>query len=220
MRPYPAPQYPALPTETPASINSPTDSFEYVRRVVMIPMRDGIKLHTEIADSLHSRHRRAPFFGLAENRDTQQRVQHPRKGQNAQEVHALDPEPGDGNQHTRQRRPDHSAGVHTGVIERQSVRQVVVGHELRDPRLAGGHHHREAHALEGRADQQVPVLDPIEREALAEELLLSIDGAERDVVDQAWLTEIRRREADFAAGKTGAKPVEQVIDRLTGGQAR
>jgi putative CocE/NonD family hydrolase len=44
----PASQYPALPSETPASINSPTDSFEYVRRVVMIPMRDGIKLHTVI----------------------------------------------------------------------------------------------------------------------------------------------------------------------------
>jgi uncharacterized protein len=42
------PQYPAYPSETPASVNLPTDSFEYVRRVVMIPMRDGIKLHTVI----------------------------------------------------------------------------------------------------------------------------------------------------------------------------
>src|SRR5450755_4572808 len=42
------PQYPALPSETPASVNSPTDSFEYERRVVMIPMRDGVKLHTVI----------------------------------------------------------------------------------------------------------------------------------------------------------------------------
>jgi putative CocE/NonD family hydrolase len=43
-----SPQYPAYPSETPASVNSPTDSFEYVRRVVMIPMRDGVKLYTVI----------------------------------------------------------------------------------------------------------------------------------------------------------------------------
>jgi uncharacterized protein len=42
------PQYPAYPSETPASVNPPTDTFEYVRRVVMIPMRDGIKLYTVI----------------------------------------------------------------------------------------------------------------------------------------------------------------------------
>jgi len=41
-------QYPALPSETPAALDSPRDSFEYERRVVMIPMRDGIKLHTVI----------------------------------------------------------------------------------------------------------------------------------------------------------------------------
>src|SRR5271165_4532077 len=40
--------YPALPSETPASFQTVTDSFEYVRRVVMIPMRDGVKLHTVI----------------------------------------------------------------------------------------------------------------------------------------------------------------------------
>src|SRR5205085_8390198 len=43
-----SPQYPALPSETPAKFVSKTDSFEYVRRDVMIPMRDGIKLHTVI----------------------------------------------------------------------------------------------------------------------------------------------------------------------------
>jgi len=42
------PQYPAFPSETPAVLNSPGDGFEYVRRVVMVPMRDGIKLHTVI----------------------------------------------------------------------------------------------------------------------------------------------------------------------------
>jgi len=43
-----APQYPALPSETPARFVPKTDSFDYVRRDVMIPMRDGIKLHTVI----------------------------------------------------------------------------------------------------------------------------------------------------------------------------
>ena len=44
----PAPQYPALPSEIPAKFEPVTDSFDYVRRDVMIPMRDGVKLHTVI----------------------------------------------------------------------------------------------------------------------------------------------------------------------------
>src|SRR5262252_2434771 len=42
----PAPQYPALPSETPAKLDPVTDTFDYVKREVMIPMRDGVKLHT------------------------------------------------------------------------------------------------------------------------------------------------------------------------------
>jgi uncharacterized protein len=41
-------QYPNYPSETPANFQPPTDSFDYVRRDVMIPMRDGVKLHTVI----------------------------------------------------------------------------------------------------------------------------------------------------------------------------
>src|SRR6266567_4536497 len=37
-----------LPSETPAQFTPVTDSFDYSRREVMIPMRDGIKLHTVI----------------------------------------------------------------------------------------------------------------------------------------------------------------------------
>jgi putative CocE/NonD family hydrolase len=44
----PPPQYPDYPSETPASFTPVTDSFDYERRVVMIPMRDGVKLHTVI----------------------------------------------------------------------------------------------------------------------------------------------------------------------------
>jgi uncharacterized protein len=40
--------YPALPSETPSKFVPVTTSFDYIRRDVMIPMRDGVKLHTVI----------------------------------------------------------------------------------------------------------------------------------------------------------------------------
>jgi putative CocE/NonD family hydrolase len=43
-----APQYPALPSETPAEFTPPNAGFNYVKRTVMIPMRDGTKLNTII----------------------------------------------------------------------------------------------------------------------------------------------------------------------------
>ena len=43
-----APKYPAFPSETPQTFTPVTGSFDYVRRVAMIPMRDGVKLHTVI----------------------------------------------------------------------------------------------------------------------------------------------------------------------------
>jgi putative CocE/NonD family hydrolase len=46
--PPPAAQSPGLPSESPAKIVPVTSSFDYVRREVMIPMRDGVKLHTVI----------------------------------------------------------------------------------------------------------------------------------------------------------------------------
>jgi putative CocE/NonD family hydrolase len=45
-RPAAAPS--RLPSETPAHFKPVTDSFDYARRDVMIPMRDGVKLHTVI----------------------------------------------------------------------------------------------------------------------------------------------------------------------------
>ncbi len=41
-------QYPDYPSETPAKFTPDTTSFDFTRRDVMIPMRDGVKLHTEI----------------------------------------------------------------------------------------------------------------------------------------------------------------------------
>jgi len=43
-----AQQAASLPSETPEKLQSVTDSFDYVKRDVMIPMRDGVKLHTVI----------------------------------------------------------------------------------------------------------------------------------------------------------------------------
>ena len=41
-------QYPNYPSETPDKFHPATSSFDYERRIVMIPMRDGVKLHTVI----------------------------------------------------------------------------------------------------------------------------------------------------------------------------
>lgn len=41
-------QTPTLPNETPTKFEPTNDGFDYVRREVMIPMRDGVKLHTVI----------------------------------------------------------------------------------------------------------------------------------------------------------------------------
>ncbi|MFN7992301.1 MAG: CocE/NonD family hydrolase [Bryobacteraceae bacterium] len=42
------PKYPDYPSETPAAFKPSTDTFDYTRREVMIPMRDGVKLFTVI----------------------------------------------------------------------------------------------------------------------------------------------------------------------------
>src|SRR6267142_3502604 len=41
-------QTPPLTPDIPARFETPTASYDYVKRVVMIPMRDGVKLHTVI----------------------------------------------------------------------------------------------------------------------------------------------------------------------------
>src|SRR5215216_5964589 len=40
--------HPALPSETPSRLEPATDGFDFIRRDVMIPMRDGVRLHTVI----------------------------------------------------------------------------------------------------------------------------------------------------------------------------
>ena len=44
--PVTATLYPNYPSETPAEFKPVTDSFNYIKRTVMVPMRDGTKLNT------------------------------------------------------------------------------------------------------------------------------------------------------------------------------
>lgn len=60
---------------------------------------------------------------------------------------------------------------------------------------------------------QAMTLDPTERAVLAEELWLSLEQADREAIDAAWLAEARRRDALYAKGETSALPVDQAIER-------
>jgi putative CocE/NonD family hydrolase len=53
-------QYPKLPSETPDKFVPTNDGFDHIRRDVMIPMRDGVKLHTVIL--VPKRASRAPIL--------------------------------------------------------------------------------------------------------------------------------------------------------------
>ena len=56
----PQPQYPDFPSETPATFETVTTSFDYTKRDVMIPMRDAVKLHMVIVVPKGAR--RAPIL--------------------------------------------------------------------------------------------------------------------------------------------------------------
>ncbi|HSK43931.1 MAG TPA: CocE/NonD family hydrolase, partial [Candidatus Binatia bacterium] len=47
-QPQSTPKYPNYPSETPTDLKEATASFDHERREVMVPMRDGVKLHTVI----------------------------------------------------------------------------------------------------------------------------------------------------------------------------
>ena len=59
-------------------------------------------------------------------------------------------------------------------------------------------------------------LNAVEREALAEELLLSLSEDQREEIDAAWIQEVQRRHLAFLSGETLAKPVHEVISRIEG----
>ena len=47
-RPAPAPQSESAGADIPAKFETPAESWDFIRREAMIPMRDGVKLHTVI----------------------------------------------------------------------------------------------------------------------------------------------------------------------------
>lgn len=64
--------------------------------------------------------------------------------------------------------------------------------------------------LTGKALQ----LPPDERVVLAETLLLTIDEAHDRIVDQAIITELERRLADFKDGRVKGVPAAQVLKNV------
>ena len=54
-------------------------------------------------------------------------------------------------------------------------------------------------------------LPPEERARLADELLRSVDQADRADIDAAWAEEAERRTDDFEKGLTRAEPLEDVL---------
>ena len=70
----PAPKYPDFPSETPTSFELATSSFDYVKRDVMIPMRDGVKLHTVILVPKGAQ--RAPILLTRTPYDAEHQVSH------------------------------------------------------------------------------------------------------------------------------------------------
>jgi putative addiction module component (TIGR02574 family) len=65
---------------------------------------------------------------------------------------------------------------------------------------------------------QAMELTPCERQALGEELLFSIIGTGQEEIDQAWLEEARRRDADLNGGRTKTSALEDVIQRVLTGR--
>lgn len=62
--------------------------------------------------------------------------------------------------------------------------------------------------------EQAMSLRPTEREALAEQLLLSVTDDDQAAIDAAWLAEARRREEAFSRGEMTTSSVDEVIGRV------
>jgi uncharacterized protein len=72
--PLRAQQATGLPSEMPAGFQPATDSFDYVKRDLMIPMRDGVKLHTVIVVPKGARN--APILLTRTPYDAKSQVSH------------------------------------------------------------------------------------------------------------------------------------------------
>jgi putative addiction module component (TIGR02574 family) len=56
-------------------------------------------------------------------------------------------------------------------------------------------------------------MKPKERAKLAEQLLASLDGPERNEIDAAWAEEIERRIDEMESGKVKGIPAEEVFKK-------
>ena len=70
----PQASYPDFPSETPAQFHVAGNSFDYIRREVMIPMRDGVKLYTVILVPKGAKH--APILLTRTPYDAQELTSH------------------------------------------------------------------------------------------------------------------------------------------------
>lgn len=61
---------------------------------------------------------------------------------------------------------------------------------------------------------EAKALSPDDRESLAEQIWLSLNDGSQAVVDAAWLEEVRRRDAAFAAGQDTESPVDEAVARV------
>ena len=62
--------------------------------------------------------------------------------------------------------------------------------------------------------REAMALAPGEREAIAEELFMSLDEQDGETLKAIWLAEAQRRDADFAAGRIKASSVDEVVKRV------
>ena len=68
--------------------------------------------------------------------------------------------------------------------------------------------------LEKQAQAQAQTLAPKERARLALQLIESLDPGSDEDAEALWLEEAQRRLADYDAGNTEARPVDDVIAEI------
>jgi putative addiction module component (TIGR02574 family) len=65
-----------------------------------------------------------------------------------------------------------------------------------------------------KIEKQAQELSPKERARLALKLIESLDPGEDEDVEELWLDEAERRLADYDAGKTKARPADEVFSEI------
>src|SRR5262245_3448580 len=84
----PKPAYPEYPSETPQKFVPATDTFDFIPRDEMIPMRDGVKLHTVILVPRNATH--APMLLTRTPYDAKELTSHVHSGHLASMLQGYD----------------------------------------------------------------------------------------------------------------------------------